>query len=123
MKELESNYDYLEPLLRYHFREISLSIEAHRVDDVFGLFIVFYKWIIKDNNFIAAYDDKKSFEKCNIQEFKDFFMDQNDDSEELMPSDTILKMFFWQVINNGFNKHLRHIEKLHPELFTKDRSK
>lgn len=109
----------IESLLHYHTQEICLSIEAQNVSDTYGLFLLFYKWIIKDNTFLAAYGDKKSFEKYNIEAFQVFFMDQNDDWEEIMPSYNILKMFFWQVFNNGFGKHIGHIEKLHPEIFQK----
>lgn len=119
MKDFEAKYNTLEATLRHNAKNLLLSIEAQNVSDTYGLFVVFYKWINMDNLFMAGFSDadKKSFEKYNIQEFQVFFMDQNDDWKEFMPSDKILRMFFWHVFNFGFNKHIKHIEKLHPEIF------
>lgn len=61
--------------------------------------------------------DKKTFEKYNIEEFRDFFCDQNFDWEKIMPSYKVLRMFFWHVLNKGFEKHISFIQNHHPEIF------
>lgn len=121
MKDIETKYHTLEGTLRHNAKTLLLSIEAQNVSDTYEFFLVFYKWLILDNLFIGASldADKKSFEKHNIQEFQFFFMEHNDDWEAIMPSDKIIKMFFWQVLNYGFHKHIFHIKKLHPEIFNK----
>lgn len=96
MDNWEAKYNSLEGTLRHNAKSLLLSIEIQNVSDVYGFFIVFYKWIIMDNLFIAAFldTDKKSFESYNIKEFQCFFMDHNNSWEEFMPSDKIMRSFF-----------------------------
>ena len=121
MKDFEAKYKNLEAMLRHNAKTILLSIEAQNVSSTYELFVVFYKWINMDNLFMASVApvDKKTFEKFNIEEFRDFFCDQNYDWDKIMPSYKVLRMFFWHVLNNGFEKHIGHIKKLHPEIFDK----
>ncbi|MBN1617834.1 hypothetical protein JW887_00630 [Candidatus Dojkabacteria bacterium] len=116
MEDFEWKYKNLEAHLRYNAKNLVLSIEAQNAESTFDVFIVFYKWIIADNLFLAVYEDKKSFEKVNIEGFQLFFINQNIHYEKLLPSYTILKTFFWEVIDSGYEKHLKSVEKQFPDL-------
>jgi len=117
MGDIEWKYKNLEAHLRYNAKNLVLSIEAQNAESTSDVFIVFYKWIIMDNAFLAAYADKKSFEKYNIEEFQHFFMDQNVNWEVLLPSYKFLKNFFWKVINSGFKRYIQPIEKSLPDFY------
>lgn len=119
MNDIEAKYHNLESMLRHNAKTLLLAIEAQNVSNTYGLFVVFYKWINMDNLFMASVApvDKKTFEKYNIEEFRDFFCDQNYDWEKILPPYKVLRMFFWNVLNNGFEKHIGHVEKFHPEIF------
>ncbi len=116
MADFESKYKNLESLLGYQSRNLFISLEAQNAKSHHDVFLVFYKWIIIENRFFDTFKDRRSCEKYNIEEFQQFFIDINDDGEVLLPSYKILKKFFWNVVDMGFAKHIRCVEKLVPEL-------
>ena len=116
MADFESKYRNLESLLGYQSKNLFISLEAQNAKSHHDVFLVFYKWIIIENRFFDTFKDRRSCEKYNIEEFQHFFIDINDDWEVLLPPYKTLKKFFWNVVDIGFTKHIKSIEKLVPEL-------
>lgn len=119
MEDIEWKYNDLSAFLRYNAENLSFTIDAHDVNDFQSLFILFYKWIIRDATFLAVTQDKQTFERVNVESFQTFFMEHNPDWEKYMPTYEALSAFFWQVCNFGFPRHFEYVEKRYPELFKK----
>ena len=120
MEDLEWKFNDLSAMLSDNAVQLAFAIEAHRINDHYSLFILFYKWINSTSAFLASTHDKQTFERVNVESFQTFFMEHNPDWEKYMPPYETMSAFFWQVCNFGFLRHFEYIEKRYPEIFKRN---